>query len=251
MPENRDRPWVAFFEKRQKDLEFLTHNEKPQKRQSQLDREWNPPTINTKVYVWSRGNDGKFERQIVYKRENDETLSRYRPSQTVYNSFWNEWDCCYSFADSSAAEMEEVDWSDSDDDDLDLPEAPIAPFATLGSPSSNPPTAPPSLPTVAHLGLPEVHMAAHSTSNSPSAAPTTLPVVEQFVTRWVPHFRAPDRAHTYDVQTYPATEILHHFYGFVPPIPVPRKHPRPAILSEKDFHLFAANVNEDGLDSGF
>ena len=193
----------------------------------------------------------------MYKQENDETLSRYRTSQKIYNSFWNEWDCCYSFADSSAAEMEEANWFDSDDDDLDLPEAPIVPFATMpdqtssGTPSSNPPTAPPSLPTVAHLDLPETLMAAHSTFNSPPTTPTTLPAVEQRVTQWVPHFRAPDRVHTYDVQSYPATEILHHFYGFVPPIPVPRRHPHPATLSEKDFCLFAAIVNEDGLDKGF
>ena len=228
-PQNPDCPWVAFFEKRQKDMEFLTRSETPLNRQRRLDRERNPPMVKTKVYVWSRGSDSKFERQLAYQRENSNTLSCYRANQKVYNSFWDEWDCCYSFGEPSAAEMEEADW-DSDEDDLDLPEAPIVPSesmpaqTTSENPSSNPsPTSPPSLLTV-----------------------TDLPP-----TRWVPHFRAPDRAHTYDVQSYPATEILHHFYGFVPPIPVPRRHPHPATLSEKDFRLFAAIVNEDGLDEGF
>ena len=220
-----DRPWVAFFEKRQKDLQFLTRSEAPCNRQSRLDRERNPPMVNTKVYMWSRGSDSKFERHIMCKRENEETLSRYRTSQKVYNSFWDEWDCCYSFADPSAAEVE-TGCSDSDEDDLNLPEAPIetmpAPLA-LENPSSSPP---------------------------PTTAPTP-PTVEQPVMRWVPRFRAPDRAHTYDVQTYPATEILHHFYGFVPPIPVPKRHPHQATLSEKDFRLFTAIVNEDVLDEGF
>jgi hypothetical protein len=248
-----DRPWVEFFEKRQKDLQFLTRSEVPLNRQRRLDRERNPPTVNTKVYVWSRGSNGKFERQIVVKRDNDETLSRYRTSQKVYNSLWNEWDCCYHFADSSAAEMEEADWSDSDEEDLDLPEAPYETMpaqTTSGTPSSNPPTTPPSLPTVIHPDFPEVPMA-QPTSSPPPTTPPAPPTVEQPATRWVPHFRAPDRAHTYDVQTYPATENLHHFYGFVPPIPVPRRHPRPATLSEKDFRLFAAIVNEDGLNEGF
>jgi hypothetical protein len=71
------------------------------------------------------------------------------------------------------------------------------------------------------------------------------------VKQWVSHFRASDRGHTYDVQTYPASESLHYFYGFVLPIPVPRRHPCPTTLSEKDFRLFAAIVNEDGLDEGF
>ena len=252
-----DRPWVTFFEKRQKDVQFLTRSETPPNRQRRLDREQNPPTVNTKVYVWSRGSDGKFERQIMVKQDNDETLSHYRTSQKVYNSFWNEWDCCYSFVDSSAAEMEEANWVDSDEEDLDLPVAPIVPFETMpaqttsGTPSSNPPTVPPSLPTVTYLDLPEVPVAAPSASNPPPTTHPTPPTVEQAVTRWVPHFRAPDRAHTYDVQTYPATEILHHFYGFVPPIPVPRRHPRHATLSEKDYRLFAAIVNEDRLDEGF
>src|SRR6266545_393413 len=207
--------------------------------------------------MWSRGSDGKFERQIVYKRENEEALSRYRGSHKVYNAFWDEWDCCYSFADPSGAEGEPANWYDSDEDDLDLPEAPIVPFETMpaqttsGIPSSNPPTAPPSVSTVADLDLSDVPMAAHSTSNPPPTAPPTLPIAGEPVTRWVPRFRAPDRAHTYDVETYPATEILHHFYGFVPPIPVPRRHPRPATLTEKDFCLFAAILNEDGLNEGF
>ncbi len=254
-PKDTDRPWVAFFEERQKNLQFLTRSETPCNQQSRLDRERNPPTVNTKVYVWSRGSDSKFERQIVCKRENAETLSRYRANQKVYNSFWNEWDCCYSF--TTATEMEKADWSDSDEDDLDLPEAPIVPFETMpalstsGNPSSNlPPTAPSSLQTVADLDLPEVPEV-HSTSNPPPASPPTLPTAEQPVMRWVPHFRAPDRGHAYDVQTYPATESLHYFYGFVLPIPVPRRHPRPTTLSEKDFRLFAAIVNEDGLDEGF
>src|SRR6266545_6527045 len=147
-----DRPWVAFFEKRQKDLQFLTRSEAPHNQQSRLDRERNPPTVNTKVYVWSRGSDGKFERHIVCKRENEETLSRYRANQKVYNSFWDEWDCGYSFADPSAAEMEDADWFDSDENDLDLPEVPIDSFETMSAQTtSGPPTALPSLPTVTDL----------------------------------------------------------------------------------------------------
>jgi len=257
---NPERPWVAFFEKRQKDVQLLTRSETPHNRQSWVDRERNLPVVQTKVYVWSRGSDGKFERQLVYQRENEETLSHYRTNQKVYNSFWNEWDCCYTFMEPTATEMEEVDWFDSDSDDLDLPEAPIVPFKTMpaqttsGNPSSNSSTAPPSLPTVTDLDLPEAPIvpmpAPHSASHPPPTTPPSLPTKPPLM-RWAPHFQAPDRAHTYDVETYPATEILHHFYGFVPPIPVPRRHPRPATLTEKDFCLFAAIVNEDGLNEGF
>ena len=81
--------------------------------------------------MWSRGSDGKFERQIVVKQENDKTLSRYGTSQKVYNSFWNEWDCCYSFTEPTVTEMEEPNWFDSDDDNLDLPDAPIVPLKTI------------------------------------------------------------------------------------------------------------------------
>ena len=37
--ENPDRPWVAFFKKHQKDLQFLTRSETPRNQQSRLDRE--------------------------------------------------------------------------------------------------------------------------------------------------------------------------------------------------------------------
>ena len=175
--------------------------------------------------MWRRGGEGKFERQLVYQRENEETLLRYRTNQKVYNSFWNEWDCCYTFVEPSAVDTEEVDWFDSDDEnDVDLPEAPIVPFEA---------------------------MPAQSTSENLSSSPSSSTPLTIEPLRWVPYFRGPDRAHTYDVQTWPATDILHHFYGFVLPIPVPKRHPRPATLSEKDFRLFAAIVNEDGLDEGF
>ena len=247
-PKDADRPWVAFFEKRQKHVEFLTRSETPRNRQSRLDRERNPPTVKTKVFEWSCGSDGKFTRQLVCKRENEETLCRYRASKKVYNSFWNEWDCCHRLAEPTATEMEEADWFDSDDD-LDLPEAPIVPLQTSpsqntsGNPDADLQTASPSLPTVTDLGSLEAPTVPVPSSPLPSTDPPP--------TRWVPRFRAPDRAHTYDVETYPATEILHHFFGFVSPIPVPRRHPHPSTLTEKDFRLFAAIINEVDLDEDF
>ena len=110
----------------------------------------------------------------MVKRENEETLSHYRANQKVYNSFWDEWDCGYSFANPSAAEMEDADWSDSDEDDFDLPEVPIVPFETMSAQTtSGPPIALPSLPIVTDLVLPEVPVAAHSTSNLPPTTPPT------------------------------------------------------------------------------
>jgi len=58
-------------------------------------------------------------------------------------------------------------------------------------------------------------------------------------------------SNTYDVTSYTPTETLHYYFGFVPPLPVPRKHPKPVNLTQKDYQLFAAIVNADRLDEGF
>lgn len=186
--------------------------------------------------MWERGNDGKFVRQLVYKRENEEILSQFTSSEKIYNVYWNECDCCHAF-ESTPAQKERDDWFNSDEDDLDLPEvdaADLVPTSTSENASCNPPpTAPPT------------------SENAMSNLPSLATDIEQSLVRWEPYFRAPDRAHSYDVGTSPATEILHYFFGFVPPLPVPQKHPRFVNLTEKDYKLFAAIVDEDGLDAGF
>jgi hypothetical protein len=221
-----DRPWVKFFEQREHDLDHLYRSDGEACRQRRIDRERNPPEVNTKVFVWERDSNGKFVRHLVYKRQNEETLSRFSSSEKTYCAYWNEWDCCHAFG-STAAEKERDDWFDSEDDDLDLPEVDASDLF-LTSTSENPVSDPP-----------------------PTAPPAAATVTEEPLVRWEPHFRAPDSAHTYDVETYPATEVLHYFFGFVPPIPVPRKHPRPIRLTDKDYQLFAAIDDLRELDEGF
>ena len=225
-----DRPWVEFFERRKRDQAVLSRNESDVDRQRRIDRERNPPTVNTKVYVWERDTTtSNFSRLLVFKRENEETLDRFESREKIYDGFWNEWHCCHAFWEPTAAEREEDDWFS--DDDLDLPEVDALDVLRAGIP--NPSSPPPN----AHPG--------------PTTPPAPSTVTKLSVARWEAHFTAQDRAHSYDVQAYPATEILHYFFGFVPPIPVPRKHPRPVKLTDKDFKLFAAIVNQERLEEVF
>ena len=51
-----DTPWVIFFEERRTKRALFLKDESLGARQSQLDRERNPPVVNTKVFVWERGH---------------------------------------------------------------------------------------------------------------------------------------------------------------------------------------------------
>jgi len=71
------------------------------------------------------------------------------------------------------------------------------------------------------------------------------------VGRWIPIFRAITHSHTYEVENYPATQTLHEFFGFIPPLPVPTKHPSPINLAADQLHCFATTVGMKSLDSEF
>jgi hypothetical protein len=213
------KPWAAFLAERAARTKEIIACETPQDRQKRENRERIPPKHRTKVYVWEKDDKSKngYCRNLVTQRNNEYTLSDYSDAQRVYNSVFNEWDCCEELG-------EEKPDSDSDDGDdffedhnenlvnnhhfatsvahatsttsplrIDSPMPP--PFAT-SSEGARPTT--PARPTT-HSSNPT----GHTSVNEHVVAP-------------------PSRAEAdYQVDSYDAVELLRDFLGFVPPLPFP------------------------------
>jgi len=231
MDDNSEFPWVAFFEKRDKSIAVLTRCETQSAQQARVERNRNPPTVNTKVFVWEKDEDGGYSRQLVGHSENSTTLQGFGVSQKIYDSYYNEWDCGEDFGDLTAEELQQQQWDGDDDDDDDddgynfLYDAPDRPEAR-----SSPPI----------VKAPSTKLSAVTTN-----------IANEVVGRWIPIFHAITHSHTYEVENYPATQTLHEFFGFVPPLPVPTKHPSPINLAADQLHRFATTVGMKSLDSEF
>ncbi|KIK02360.1 hypothetical protein K443DRAFT_6143 [Laccaria amethystina LaAM-08-1] len=83
-----------FFQKRDDRRPHLLDLGTPIERERRLNRERCPPRKTARVYVWDRGD--LLVREEVLASEREETLAEYGINQKHYDSFWNEWDCCFA-----------------------------------------------------------------------------------------------------------------------------------------------------------
>lgn len=97
--------WKVFFEKRQARNEHLKSRETPKERQSRESREKNSPTKKTKVFLWTRKENGEYRRESFYQADNGMHLDAHGENQKIYDAFSNEWDCCYKFGELSQEEL--------------------------------------------------------------------------------------------------------------------------------------------------
>ena len=143
----------------------------------------NPPVKGTKVFLWTRIENGEYRRESFYQAENGMHLDAYGKNQKVYDAFSNEWDCCYEFG-------EDVDDASIDDDFMMMP-----PSEPAGDQALGPDTA------VASPVAPATPQSAIVVDRSFSIArPAEIP---------------------FDWHDFETSRLLYEFYGFVTPLPLP------------------------------
>ncbi|PPR00608.1 hypothetical protein CVT24_005490 [Panaeolus cyanescens] len=69
--------------------------ETPEDKSKRMNRLRQPPVQSARVYVWVEKEGGVWDRDTVSVDERRDTLADMRPYQKKYDSFHNEWNCCY------------------------------------------------------------------------------------------------------------------------------------------------------------
>jgi hypothetical protein len=209
--------WKAFFEKRRARNEILKARETPKQRQARESREMNPPVKRTKVFLWTREENGEYRRESFYQAENGLHLDSYGKNQKIYDAFSNEWDCCEEFGAVSPDE-----YLDDNDIDDEFPMMP-PPSAAVGDKVMGPdtPLADPSVP--------------------PSAQPAPAVEDRSFIIN-----RSAEM--NFDWEDLETSQLLYEIYGFVHPLPLPTEL---SSLSDKDRTLLSTIVGLKRNDSDF
>jgi hypothetical protein len=213
--------WKAFFENRRARNELLKTRETPKQRQARESREKNPPVKRTKVFLWSREENGEYRRESFYQSTNGMHLDSYGKDQKIYDAFSNEWDCCEEFGAVSPDEFLDEDLDGIDDEFPMMP--PPGPSSAVADQAmgSETPLATPPVPA--------------------SAQPP--PVVEDRSFSIVPSAEM-----NFDWEDLETSQLLYEFYGFVHPLPLPTQ---PSSLCEKDRSLLSTIVGLQRNDSDF
>ena len=106
----RTKPWLAFFQAREaRNLEKAA-KETPQARQTRLNRERKPPQNKVPVFVWDWSDEDPLQlvrTRIPTNKECKDALESHRESQSIYNSWSNEWDLCDYFGEEDYDSDEE------------------------------------------------------------------------------------------------------------------------------------------------
>lgn len=212
-PKPSSRPWVLYFEEREKKKVDPIQLQRAQNRM--INR---PHPRRTKVYEWERDDDGEYCRTVVARpSKNEETLDQYYASQKIYDPYFNDWHCCYAFGEGTHEErlQEKEDFNE---------------FIT-GSAAGycGSPLPPPDLP------LPDV-----------VPPDSSVPLVSSSTERqvWTPTQSQTENLEPFEAQVERRQEIpsqvdlwrvgdtLYELYGFVPPSPMPSAHPSPLKISD-------------------
>ncbi len=137
----QDKPWELFFAERQRRTTGPTSSKKP----------------TLKVYHWEKDLTGVWNRVLVVRRMQQETLGDYGKQQKKYDDRTNEWDCCTEMGELDAKELQAADWENLDDEPilsaggpptLSLSKTSVLPVRSPGVLSENGPaaaTVPPSV----------------------------------------------------------------------------------------------------------
>jgi hypothetical protein len=209
--------WKAFFEKRQARNELLKTQETPKQRQARESREKNPPVKRTKVFLWTREENGEYRRESFYQSENGMHLDSYGKNQKIYDAFSNEWDCCEEFGVISPDE-----YLDDDAIDDEFPMMP-PPSAVVGDQAMG-----------------------HDTPLANSPVPVSAQLAPAVEERSFTIVRPAEM--NFDWEGLETSQLLYEIYGFVHPLPLPTE---PSSLTENERSLLSAIVGLQRNDSDF
>ena len=109
----KTRPWSAFFEARDVRNKEKAAKETSEAREARLNRERKPPQNKVEVYIWDWSEEDPLQlvrTRVTTNKERKDALGSFSSSQSVYNSWSNEWDLCEYFGPSD---------DDEDEDSLD------------------------------------------------------------------------------------------------------------------------------------
>ena len=108
----KTKPWSAFFEAREVRNKEKAAKETSEARQARLNRERKPPQNKVEVYIWDWSEEDPLQlvrTRVMTNKERKDALGSFSSSQSIYNSWSNEWDLCEYFGPSD----------DEDEDSLD------------------------------------------------------------------------------------------------------------------------------------
>ena len=109
-------PWSSFFCAREIRNLDKARVETPEQKERRLNRERQPSRKKAVVYVWDWSDEDPLQlirSRVTTQRESIDLLKRFSNSQSIYDSWANEWDLCDYFGDSD----EFNDSNDNNDDD--------------------------------------------------------------------------------------------------------------------------------------
>ena len=109
------KPWSSFFRAREiRNLDRATV-ETPQAKQTRLNRERQPPRKKVTVYLWDWSDEDPLQlirTRVTTQKECLDHLDTFSNSQSIYDSWANEWDLCEYFGDSDDLDEEDDDIED-------------------------------------------------------------------------------------------------------------------------------------------
>jgi hypothetical protein len=209
------KPWMKFFATREERRIKILAKETPGELQTRLNRERKPPTKSADVFVWEWSVDGVVElvRRRVNKVEREDVLGSHSDSQCVYDSVLNIWDVCDYFG---------PDNPDDDDDDDDCGGG-----GDIGNDSDNLDVGSTDPETVQafideRIDQSSIHRRVMAT------APSEVDLTQE----------------THEADHIDILRHMSHYYGFVPPLPLPAADPVP--IRPKDWEECLKSV---GLQS--
>jgi hypothetical protein len=109
-------PWSSFFRAREIRNLDRARVETPEAKERRLNRERQPPIRKVGVYVWDWSDEDPLQlirTRVTTQKECIDLLETFSNSQSIYDSWANEWDLCEYFGDSD--EMD--DNNDNNDED--------------------------------------------------------------------------------------------------------------------------------------
>ncbi|PPQ81306.1 hypothetical protein CVT24_009901 [Panaeolus cyanescens] len=106
-------PVLEFLRKRDEDNLRWEKMEHPKDKQIRLQRLQQTPEVSARVWLWMEDETGVWRRETVSLLERQDTLMDMKPYQKRYDSFHNEWHCCYELTRPADYEGE---ISDEEDD---------------------------------------------------------------------------------------------------------------------------------------
>jgi hypothetical protein len=109
--------WVTFIRNREDKYAEIMKNETQEARLRRESRMRDRPIRKATVFEWVQDDEEPmlWERQPVTQKCKMDTLERYDTSQTRYDAFFNEWDCCEDgqFSEPSDDTDPDSDWEQS------------------------------------------------------------------------------------------------------------------------------------------